>query len=321
MTVTDQLPGLTPRRGKAESHEHVVEPALEQPQQVLSGDAGLAAGLVVVVAELLFEQLVVTARLLLLPKLMPVLRLTHSATAVLARRVRTSLHRALVGEAALTLQKELQALPAALLALGSGVPGHRALLDPPPLARAAAVVCLRRNVLHARHLEPGRLQRADRGLAPRAGALHVDLDLLKPVLHALLRGGLGRHLGGERGRLARALEPGASGRLPRDHRAFAVGERDDRVVERSLDVGLAERDVLAHPPPGSGAPARTASGLRRHLVTFLPRHLLAHLALLGDLAAARALAAARVGLRALPTRGQATPVPEAPVGADLGEAL
>src|SRR3954469_13048550 len=117
-------------------------------------------------------------------------------------------------------------------------------LDPAPLTGAAAVVCLRSDVLDARDLEPGGLQRADRGLAAGAGALHEDLDLLHALLDALARGGVGRHLRSERRRLARALEAGAAGGLPRDHVPVAVGQRDDRVVERRLDVRLADRNVL-----------------------------------------------------------------------------
>src|SRR3954470_14384513 len=113
-------------------------------------------------------------------------------------------------------------------------------LDPPPLAWAAAVVCLWGDVAHAGDLEPGGLQRADRGLAARARALHEDLHLLHALLDALagggvrrpLRGGgVGGHLRGEGSRLARALEAGPAGGLPRDDVALAVGERDDRVVE------------------------------------------------------------------------------------------
>src|SRR4051794_8103998 len=134
------------------------------------------------------------------------------------------------------------------------VGGEVTTLDAPPLARAAAVVGLRGDVLDARDLEPGRLQRADRGLAARARALHVDLDLLKSLLHALLGGRVGRHLGGERSRLARAFEACSAGGLPRDHVALPVGKGDDRVVEARLDVGLAERDVLADPAAAAGAP-------------------------------------------------------------------
>src|SRR5829696_2399759 len=117
-------------------------------------------------------------------------------------------------------------------------------LDPAPLAGAASVVCLRGDVPHARHLEPGGLQRADRGLPARARALDEDLDLLHALLDALAGGRVGRHLRGERRRLAGALEAGAAGGLPRDHVALAIREGHDGVVERRLDVRLADRDVL-----------------------------------------------------------------------------
>jgi hypothetical protein len=67
--------------------------------------------------ELLLEHLVVPAGLLLLAKLKEVLALLDAAAAVLPRRVRTPLDRALVGEAALALEEELLSLAATLLAL------------------------------------------------------------------------------------------------------------------------------------------------------------------------------------------------------------
>src|SRR3954447_4396768 len=165
--------------------------------------------------------------------------------------------------------------------------------DPPPLAGAAPVVGLRGHVSDAGHLEPGGLQRADRRLAPGAGALHEHLDLLEPVLHALLCGRLGGHLRGERRGLAGALESGTARGLPGDHVALAVRQRDDGVVERSLDVGLAVGDVLADP----AAWTPTSCSCLGHLV-------LAYLLLLGDLAAPRSLAAARVRLCALAAHWQ-----------------
>src|SRR3954447_21352747 len=99
---------------------------------------------------------------------------------------------------------------------------------------------LRSDVLDAEDLKACRLQRADRRLAARARSLDEDLDLLKAVFHPLARAGVRGHLGGEGRRLARALEAGRARRLPGDHVALAVGQRDDRVVERCLDVRLAD---------------------------------------------------------------------------------
>src|SRR3954447_22028166 len=165
-------------------------------------------------------------------------------------------------------------------------PVSRAMLDAPPLAGPAAVVSLRRHVPDPGDLEPGGLERADRRLAPGARALHEDLDLLEAVLHALARRGIRRDLRGEGRGLARALEAGAAGGLPRDHVAVPVGQRHDRVVEARLDRRLPEGHVL----PGALAPAGPA--WLRHLV--LP-HLLLAAAGLG--AALRALPGPCIGLR------------------------
>src|ERR671939_277584 len=83
--------------------------------------------------------------------------------------------------------------------------------NPSPLPGAAAVVCLGGDVLDAGDLEPGGLEAADRRLAARARALDEDLDLLHALLGALTGRRVGRHLGGERRRLAGALEAGAAG--------------------------------------------------------------------------------------------------------------
>src|SRR4051812_17365616 len=183
-------------------------------------------------------------------------------------------------------------------------------LDPPPLAGAAAVVGLRSDVADAGDLQAGGLERADRGLAARARALDEDLDLLQALLDALAGGGVGGDLGGEGRRLARALEAGAAGGLPGDDVALAVGQGDDRVVERRLDVRLADRDVLL----GAAAPALRA--LRSGAQLLLPRLLLA-----GHLHALGALARARVGLGVLAADRQAATVAQAAVAADLHQPL
>src|SRR5699024_8497257 len=83
--------------------------------------------------------------------------------------------------------------------------------DAAALGRPGAVVRLRGDVLDRADLEAGRGERADRGLAPGARALHEDVDLLQTVLLRLAGGGLGGHLRGVGGRLARALEADLAG--------------------------------------------------------------------------------------------------------------
>src|ERR671924_579102 len=124
ITCSDELPGLGGRRGEPEAVDDVVEPRLEQTEQVLAGDPGAPRGLRVVGAELLLEQSVVAARLLLLAQLEQVLGLLDAAAAVLARRVAAALDGALLREAALALEEELHALPAADATLRAEVSRH-----------------------------------------------------------------------------------------------------------------------------------------------------------------------------------------------------
>ena len=122
--MADELARLRARGGEAEAVDDVVETRLEHPQQLLARDAGAAGRLLVVVAELLLEQAVVAARLLLLAQLQQVLALLDAAAAVLTRRIRAALDRALLGEAALALEEELHALAAADAALRAEIACH-----------------------------------------------------------------------------------------------------------------------------------------------------------------------------------------------------
>src|SRR3954467_1561832 len=116
--------------------------------------------------------------------------------------------------------------------------------DATALGRPASVVWGGRDVLDGADLEADRTQGPDRRLAARARALDEHVDLLHAMVHRPAPGGLGGHLRGERRGLPRALEADRAGRGPRDHRTGRVGDRDDGVVERALDVGLALGDVL-----------------------------------------------------------------------------
>src|SRR4029078_3293387 len=83
--------------------------------------------------------------------------------------------------------------------------------------------------------------------------------------------GVGRDLRRERRRLARALEAGRAGGLPHDHVAVLVGQGDDRVVERRLDVRLADRDVLADAAARTTARRGSSTRRRHYFAAFLPR--------------------------------------------------
>src|SRR4029078_653065 len=108
------------------------------------------------VPELLLAELIDPLDLLLLTELLAVLRRLAPARRVLpvlARRVRTTLHRALLGEALGALQEELRPLATALPADGSRVT-HCS--DSPPLGGTAAVVRNRRDVPNGLDLQTGR---------------------------------------------------------------------------------------------------------------------------------------------------------------------
>src|ERR1019366_226893 len=150
----------------------------------------------------------------------------------------------------------------------AGERGREPYLHAPALSWTTTIVGLRRDVLDARHLKTRGLQRADRRLTARARPLDKHLHLLQSMLDALPGGRIGSHLRGERSRLARTLEARASGRLPRDHIALTIGERNDCVVKRSLDVRLPDGDVLAHAAPAALRSAR--SGTHFLAAFFLP---------------------------------------------------
>ena len=117
--MAHDLAGLGARGAEAHAIHHGVEARLEQlQQQPLAGHALGARRLGVGLAELALEQAVDVAHLLLLAQLLAVVGKPRAALlAVLAGRVGTALDRALVGEALLSLEEELLALPPAVPAL------------------------------------------------------------------------------------------------------------------------------------------------------------------------------------------------------------
>jgi ribosomal 50S subunit-recycling heat shock protein len=89
--VPDELAGVAAGPGEAGTVDDVVQAALEQLEEVVTGLAAAAAGFLVVADELLLEDAVGVASLLLLAKLQQVLALLDAAAAVLAGGVGTLL--------------------------------------------------------------------------------------------------------------------------------------------------------------------------------------------------------------------------------------
>ena len=238
VAVTDGLTGLLAGAGEAEAEHDVVETELEKSHQVVAGDAVHLLGLVVVATELLLEHAVDELGLLLLAQLHAVLALLATACGLTLRFL-----------GGIAQHHWINAQLAAALQNRSPVNCHN--LNPPvyeldatTLARTATVVRDGRAILDAGNFQPCCLQRTDGGLAAGAGTLHEHGDLVQAVLHGRLRSGLGGHLRGKRGGFTGALETDRAGGLPGNDVALRVGDRDNGVVERRLDVRGADCDVL-----------------------------------------------------------------------------
>ena len=124
VAVPDQLAGHVAGLGEAGAVHDVVDPALQDAQQVLAGLARAAVRLLVVAPELLLQDAVDARSLLLLAHLQEVLALLDPGAAVLTRRVGADLDRALGAVALGALEVELDLLAAATLAVWAGVPSH-----------------------------------------------------------------------------------------------------------------------------------------------------------------------------------------------------
>ena len=116
--------------------------------------------------------------------------------------------------------------------------------DATTLRGASAVVCLRGNVLDRADLEASGLEGTDRGFTAGAGPLNEDVDLLHAVFLGATRGRLCCKLRSEGGGLTRTLEADLTRRGPGDNGTSGVGQGNDGVVKRRLDVRVTVGDVL-----------------------------------------------------------------------------
>src|SRR6185295_13619053 len=127
MAMTNELARGLAAAGEAHAVHHVVQTRLERREQIVTAKTGLRAHLVEGVAELLLAHAVDALDLLLLTKLLGELRRLAAAgrgLTVLARRIRTTLDGALLGEALGGLEEQLGSLAAALTAARTCIATH-----------------------------------------------------------------------------------------------------------------------------------------------------------------------------------------------------
>src|SRR5690606_11170281 len=119
-------------------------------------------------------------------------------------------------------------------------------LDTTTLLRAAAVVRYRSHVGNRSDTDTQGTQSAHRGFTAGAGTLDFHFQVLDTLLHGCTTSHFRCHLSSKRRGLARALEALTTRRSPGQSIALAIGDGDDRVVERSVHVCNAVSNVLAN---------------------------------------------------------------------------
>src|SRR5208282_19556 len=129
--------------------------------------------------------------------------------------------------------------------------------DPAPLRRSAPVVRYRGHVGDARDLEAKRIERAHRGFTSGSRTLDPHFQILYTTFLGRPARRFGSHLRREGRRFARALEAGAARCCPRQRVALPIGNRDDRIVERRVNV----RDSFRYALLDLLARARDRAGL------------------------------------------------------------
>jgi len=93
-----------------------------------------------------------------------------------------------------------------------------------------------RHVGDAADLVATSVQGTHSGLTTRAGALDVYVEVLQTIFQSGLTSALGCNLGSKRRALARTAETRSTGGGPAQSVALTIGNGDDGVIERRVDV-------------------------------------------------------------------------------------
>ena len=130
---------------------------------------------------------------------------------------------------------------------GLAKPAKRATIsDAAAFLRTAAVVGNGSHIGNRDDADTQCTQSANRGFATRTGALDFDIQVLDTLFNGGTTSNFRGNLRCEWCGFARAFEPLSTRRSPRQCVALAIGDGDDGVVERSVHVSNAIRNIFAN---------------------------------------------------------------------------
>ena len=238
VAVQNQLARLVSRIGKTESVDDIVQSPLKKHEEVLSGDALLLIRLFKGDSELVLQEAIDPPDLLLLPELGSVIRELFPGLTMLPWRITPAIDSTFLGIAPLSLKKEFEVFPPTQTTDRLRVSRQcEPPLYPPPFWRTTSVVRNGCNILDKMDLEASRLKGSESRFSSRPRSFDINIDGSKAMLHRLFGGILRSHLGSKGSALSRSLEALGTGTGPCNHISFFIGNGDDGVVERSLNVG------------------------------------------------------------------------------------
>jgi len=100
------------------------------------------------------------------------------------------------------------------------------------------------DILNILNTESQSVQGTDSRLAAGAWPADANVNIFDTELERSFAGLVRRNLSCKRGRFTRATESTTAGRCPRESITLAIGNRDDRVIEGSMDVRYRVNHVL-----------------------------------------------------------------------------
>lgn len=172
-----------------------------------------------------------------------------------------------------------------------------------------------RNVGNRSNTDTQCRQSANRGLTAWPRAFDFNIQILDALILGCTTSHFRSYLSRKRGRFARALEALPTGRCPRQRITLTIGNRNNGIVKRGMNVSNTIRDIFtdlfAH------ALSSIAGGRLSHVELSSNSELL----LQSLCSLARAFTSTRISTRALPTHRQATTMTKATIASNIHQTL